>query len=318
MTSTAPAPISAKTPTAWIDSPYDGPVSSSAIDVQAALNVPNIRAWYTHDRRRSGSARSSRTGAASSALYFSRLGGDVAGSTRASTTASTSMQRGGDQVRRPPAQPAAQRARKRPGQQDAAQQAGQQGAGHRAAALLRDQPGGHRQQDLRHHRGDAHRRARHQQDREGRGGARGDQAGRGEDDEGDDQQPRAHPVTQRHQQVQPRRVAELRGGDQQRRRGRRGVQVPRDERAQRLREVHVGHADAAGDGEDQDRGAGEVGGGIAGRGVGGRQGHVCLPARDQEVTVNVVTSPQRKPIMGPMTSPGRRWVWYGGRPTSTS
>ena len=44
-----------------------GPVSSSAIDVHAALNVPNISAWYTHDRRRSGSARISRTGAASSA-----------------------------------------------------------------------------------------------------------------------------------------------------------------------------------------------------------------------------------------------------------
>jgi hypothetical protein len=67
VTSTAPAPISAKTPTAWVDSPYEGPVSSSAIAVQAALNVPNISAWYTHDRRRSGSARSNRTGAASSA-----------------------------------------------------------------------------------------------------------------------------------------------------------------------------------------------------------------------------------------------------------
>ncbi len=50
-----------------MDRPYDGPVSSSAIDVQAALNVPNISAWYTQDRRRSGSARISRTGAASSA-----------------------------------------------------------------------------------------------------------------------------------------------------------------------------------------------------------------------------------------------------------
>jgi predicted RNA-binding Zn ribbon-like protein len=58
VTSTAPAPISAKTPTAWVDSPYAGPVGSSAIAVQAALNVPNISAWYTHDRRRSGSARS--------------------------------------------------------------------------------------------------------------------------------------------------------------------------------------------------------------------------------------------------------------------
>src|SRR5882672_6425816 len=25
--------------------------------------------------------------------------------------------------------------------------------------------------------------------------------------------------------------------------------------------------------------------------------------------------PQRKPIVGLMTSPGRRWVWYGGRPS---
>ena len=50
VTSTAPAPISAYTPTAWVDRRYDGPVSSSAIDVQAVLNVPNISAWYTHDR----------------------------------------------------------------------------------------------------------------------------------------------------------------------------------------------------------------------------------------------------------------------------
>jgi hypothetical protein len=67
VTRTAPAPIRANTPTAAVDRPYDGPVSSSAIDVQAALNVPNISAWYTHDRRRSGSARSNRSGAASSA-----------------------------------------------------------------------------------------------------------------------------------------------------------------------------------------------------------------------------------------------------------
>ena len=67
VTSTAPAPIRANTPTAAVVRPYDGPVSSRAIDVHAAVNVPNISAWYTHDRRRSGSARISRTGAASSA-----------------------------------------------------------------------------------------------------------------------------------------------------------------------------------------------------------------------------------------------------------
>ena len=39
-----PAPISAKTPTAWVDSPYEGPVSSSAIAVQAAL-LGHLLVW---------------------------------------------------------------------------------------------------------------------------------------------------------------------------------------------------------------------------------------------------------------------------------
>jgi hypothetical protein len=160
---------------------------------------------------------------------------------------------GREDVRRTPAQPVAQRAPGCAGQQHAREGTAQQGAADHAPPVLRDQAGGERSGQRGDHRRRAHQHGRgEQRDERGRG-TRGEQAGPGQREQGDEQPTGEEPVAERDEQEDAGRVAEL--GRRHHRSGRAGgdAQPRGHQRADGLREVDVAHGHTTGERQQRDQ-----------------------------------------------------------------
>lgn len=161
----------------------------------------------------------------------------------------------GRQVRGPPPQPFAQRPAEGAGQQHATGRTAQQGAQYGSPAVGGHQAGRQRTDDLRGHGGHPDDGRRGDQRGQPRRAARDQQTDAGEGEQGDEERAVRQPVAERHQQEDPRRVADLDRAHHEGGGAGRLVQGRADQGADGLREVDGTHADGAGQGEEQQQSA---------------------------------------------------------------